>query len=53
MTLAEKLKEKTMAQIPNKDLYAKLEEMGFKYKCEKYEIHKRLNILQVETKIMW
>lgn len=34
-------------------LYAKLEEMGFKYKCEKYEIHKSLNILQVETKIMW
>lgn len=34
-------------------LYAKLEEMGFEYSCEKYEVHKRLNILQVETKIMW
>lgn len=34
-------------------LYTKLEEMGFKYKCKKYEIHKRFNILQVETKIMW
>lgn len=34
-------------------LYTKLEEMGFKYKCEKYEIHKRFNLLQVETKIMW